>query len=160
MVFKEKQYFTQWWLWLILLAATTPLFLMALYKGPVLGHASQYSTVEFLVILACCILPFVFLKLIYLETKFDEQGIQLRFFPFIKKSWRWSEMKKMDMVNYGFVGGWGIRLWTEYGHVYNVKGDEGLAFELKNGKRYLVGTQRKEELQGFLNGIKGNDNFS
>lgn len=153
--FNEMQRFTQWWLWLILLIAITPLFLITLYKGPLLGGESEYSKVEFLLLLACCILPFVVLKSVYLETKIDQKGIYLRFFPLMRKTWRWSEIKRAETVNYGFVGGWGIRKWTQYGTVYNVRGDAGLAFELKNGKKYLVGTQKKEALESFMKDIEG-----
>jgi hypothetical protein len=153
MEYYEKQYFTQWWLWLIMLTAAIPLFLIALYNGPVLRSDSVYSMSQFLLLLACCILPFVFLKMMYLETKMDQEGIQIRFFPLVRRTWRWSEMTRAEIVNYGFVGGWGIRLWTQYGTVYNIRGDEGLAFELKNGKKILVGTQKQKELQNFLNPV-------
>lgn len=145
---------------MILLAAIAPLFLIGLYKGPLCGDESEYSTVEFLIVLACCVLPFVMLKLMYLETKLDQHGIHIRFFPLVRKTWEWSELVRAEMVNYGFVGGWGIRLWTQYGTVYNIRGNEGLAFELQNGKKYLVGTQKKDELANFMKDIEQKLPFS
>jgi hypothetical protein len=59
----------------------------------------------------------------------------------------------MKVLNYGFVGGWGVRLWTKYGTVYNVKGNIGLAIELKNGTKFLIGTQKEIELRSFLEKI-------
>ena len=59
-------------------------------------------------------------------------------------------MKHAEIVNYEFVGGWGIRLWTKYGTVYNTKGDKGLAIELQNGKKFLIGTQKATELSKII----------
>lgn len=53
----------------------------------------------------------------------------------------------MKVINYGFVGGWGIRLWTKYGTVYNVSGNKGLFIKLKNGKTMVIGTQKSQELE-------------
>lgn len=57
------------------------------------------------------------------------------------------DIKSAKVVNYGFVGGWGIRLWTAYGTVYNIKGNKGLAIELFNGEKFLIGTQKENELK-------------
>lgn len=70
----------------------------------------------------------------------------MSFFPFVKKTTKWTDMKKAEVINYGFVGGWGIRLRTKYGTVYNIKGNKGLAIELLNGKKYLIGTQKETEM--------------
>ena len=62
----------------------------------------------------------------------------------------WKEIKKVEIVTYGFVGGWGIRLWTKYGTVYTIKGNKGLAIELLNGKKFLIGTQKETELNKIV----------
>ncbi|MCO4822597.1 MAG: hypothetical protein KC469_11050 [Flavobacteriaceae bacterium] len=72
------------------------------------------------------------------------------FFPFVKKRVHWKEIKSAEIVNYGFVGGWGIRLWTKYGTVYNTKGNTGLAVVLLNGKKFLIGTQKASELNKLV----------
>ena len=74
----------------------------------------------------------------------------MNFFPFKKKRVEWNEIKNTKVINYGFVGGWGIRLWTKYGTVYNMKGNKGLAIELKNGKKFLIGTQKETELRNVM----------
>ena len=48
------------------------------------------------------------------------------------------------------MGGWGIRLWTKYGTVFNIKGKKGLAIELYSGKKFLIGTQKEIELIEFV----------
>lgn len=74
----------------------------------------------------------------------------MSFFPFVRKKVNWNEIKNIEVINYGFVGGWGIRLWTKYGTVYNMKGNKGLAIELNNGKKFLIGTQKETELRKFM----------
>jgi hypothetical protein len=73
----------------------------------------------------------------------------MRFVPFLKKNIKWNELKSMKIVNYGFVG-YGIRLGSKYGTVYNINGNKGLAIELKNGKKFVIGTQNETELNSTL----------
>ena len=87
--------------------------------------------------------------LMKLKTKINNDKIEMSFFPFIKKTIKWNEIKKVEVINYGFVGGWGIRH-PKYGKVYNIKGNKGLAIELLNGKKYLIGTQKETELKEVI----------
>lgn len=80
-----------------------------------------------------------------LETEIDEKEIRIRFIPLVKKTFRWEDIRTAAVVEYKFVG-YGIRLFTSYGTVYNTKGDMGLAIELKNGEKILIGTQKASEL--------------
>ncbi len=150
--FEEKQRFTQWWLWILLLAVTLI---------PVYGIYKQiFLNVQFgdnpmpntgLVILLVCMLAFVlFFWKIELRTSIDKETIRIWFFPITKKEIKWKEVAQATIVNYGFVGGYGIRLGTKYGTVYNTSGKTGLALQLKNGKKLCVGTQKEEELNKIL----------
>ena len=136
-VFKESQKFSQWWLWLLLLSLGALLF----YMGP--------ANLGALILLVVSLL-FLFMRLV---TQVDKEGIRYRFFPFIKRHYSWREIASARVVDYGFVGGWGIRLFTSYGTIYNVKGSKGLAVELKDGKKFCLGTQKPEELQNILSSI-------
>lgn len=136
--FKEVQKFTQWWLWLSLLVAGVILFYIQANLGPV--------------ILVAISLLFLSMRLI---TTVDDSGVHYRFFPFVKKDHNWREITSARVIDYGFVGGWGIRLFTRYGTVYNIKGSKGLAVELKDGRKFCLGTQRPEELQKVLTTLSG-----
>ena len=68
---------------------------------------------------------------------------------------KWYEIEKADVVNYGFVGGWGIRPWTKYGTVYNIRGNKGLAIALFDGQRFVIGTQKEAELKKILLKLRG-----
>lgn len=151
-LFEEKQKFTQWWLWLILtIILLIPSF--GIYKQFVLNEelgdhpSSNLGMVLFLISIAVLI---AFFLLIQLKTEVTEAEIRVRFFPLVTKRIKWSDIKSAKMVNYGFIGGWGIRLWTEYGTVYNIKGNIGVALELNNGKKYLIGTQKEMEFNRVL----------
>ncbi len=89
-----------------------------------------------------------------LKTEIDQKEIRMNFFPFIKKRIEWKDVKKAEVLNYGFVGGWGIRLFTDYGTIYSTKGNKGLALELQSGKRLVIGTQKEAELNRIIEKIQ------
>lgn len=97
-----------------------------------------------LIIIFLVILLFVVLRM---KTVVTKENIQLIYFPFVWKTINLSDIDTMKVINYGFVGGWGIRLWTKYGTVYNVSGNKGLFIKLKNGKTMVIGTQKSQELE-------------
>lgn len=84
----------------------------------------------------------------------DSSGIDMRFSPLSSKKVKWSEIDSAEVVDYGFVGGWGVRLGSKYGTVYNVNGSKGLALKLKNGKKFVIGTQKEDELKSVVNKYK------
>ena len=133
-VFKESQRFTQWWLWVLLFGTGAFLFYVQYNLGPII----------------LMVISLVFLS-IKLDTKIDETGISFRFFPFVSKHYPWREVTSARVVDYGFVGGWGVRLFTAYGTVYNIKGSKGLAIETKGGEKVCIGTQLPHELQSTIN---------
>ncbi|WP_160127621.1 phosphoethanolamine transferase domain-containing protein [Kordia antarctica] len=150
--FKETQKFTQWWLWILLIGiGMLPTY--GIYKQVFLNEhfgdkpMSTIGLIIFAVVVFGILLLFWLMKL---NTEIDQHEIRMRFFPFAKKRVLWTEIKSAEVLNYGFVGGWGIRLWTTYGTVYNTKGNKGLAIELKNGEKFLIGTQKETELRQFL----------
>ena len=65
----------------------------------------------------------------------------------------WGEVDHCQVIPYSFVGGWGVRLWTQYGTVYNVTSGKGLFVQLKNKEKFLVGTQQAEELEKFITAL-------
>jgi len=67
----------------------------------------------------------IFMKTIQLKTKITPKSIHIHFFPLVRKKIDWEEVAKAAVVDYGFVGGWGIRLFTSYGTVYNIRGRFG-----------------------------------
>lgn len=154
--FSEQQKFNQWWIWLILIGIVLiPIY--GVYKQIFIGEQfgdkpmSNFGLIIYFILSFLVLMLFIFMKL---KTTINSEGIQMSFFPFKTKKVAWTEIKNIEVINYGFVGGWGIRLWTKYGTVYNTKGNKGAFIELKNGTKFLIGTQKEEEMKLAIN-----DNF-
>jgi len=149
--FKETQKFTQWWLWLIVIS-TLAMPVISLFRALFLQEPNEesMSTASIIgIILGVSSVVFMFAA-INLTTRINQNEIHFKLIPFVNKTYSWSDVKTAEVVNYGFVGGWGVRLWTKYGTVYNIKGNQGLAIELKNGKKFLIGSQKAAELKQFI----------
>jgi len=154
--FTETQKFDQWWLRLMLLVPMF-IFLYGIYKQIIKGDPWGSNPLSDKALIAISILTFLFILFFWfikMETKIDARGINLKFTPFKKKFYSWSEIDSSEVINYGFVGGWGVRMGTKHGTVYNVKGNKGLKLILKNGKKLVIGTQREEELKKAISKIK------
>ena len=150
--YKEVQRFTQWWIWILLLGLTLiPVYgvIQQLIGGKPMGDHPMSDTG--LIIFLLLMLAFdYFFWMIRLITEIDAESIQIKFFPFVQREIKWSEVESYEIVGYGFVGGWGIRIGTQYGTVYNTRGRIGLALEMKNGKKCCIGTQQESELRAYL----------
>ena len=122
--FTETQRFTQWWLWILLLAiAALPIWglIQQIGMGEPWGNQplSDTGLILFTVFTFGLIGFFLSMKL---KTQIDSTGITVRFTPFVKRQVAWADIESTEVLNYGFVGGWGIRIGTKYGTVYNMKG--------------------------------------
>ena len=139
--FIEQQKFTQWWIWAIMLG----LFSIVAFA---FFNAGFYEAMVSFVVVILVNLLFLSLKL---RTEINEKEIRMAYFPFIKKQFNWSVVKSIKVFDYGFVGGWGIRFWTKYGTVYNIRGSKGILVELNDDKTFVIGTQNEEEVKVVLN---------
>ncbi|MGB1031850.1 MAG: hypothetical protein ACPGWM_04510 [Flavobacteriales bacterium] len=151
--FQEEQRFRQWWLWLILLCMN--LIPIGGLLSKINNPLSTRVTITGMVIFLCTTLGLsLFFFMIKLTTEVNAKHICIKFSPFgIRKEIAWTDIKKHEVVEYGFVGGWGIRLGTKYGTVYNIKGKHGLSLELDNGTKLLIGSQKSEELDYYLKSL-------
>ncbi|WP_324026392.1 hypothetical protein QSV08_02800 [Maribacter sp. BPC-D8] len=157
--FKETQKFTQWWLWLIILAPII-LFVIKVISTRIYvfgGYAAAETSNTNMIWIANRVtlgelLPYffylltvLFLVLIKLKVVVSDKKIKIRHLLFFSKIIDLNEVVEQQIINYDFVG-FGIRKIKKYGTVYNVKGKEGISLTLKNGKKYLIGTQKPKEL--------------
>lgn len=147
-LFTEIQQFRQWWLWgILLISSCIPIYILFNDENKSLTSTDGIFT---LIIVTSVILMMWFTKL---ETVITTKTIQVKYFPFVNKTFQMEEIEFMKVIDYGFVGGWGIRLWTSYGTVYNTSGSKGLHIQLKNGKRYVIGTQKPDELKKVMDNL-------
>ena len=150
-IFEERQKFTQWWFRMILIGLgiiAAYAFFTQIILGEQFGNKpmSDVGMVFFVI----GVFGFIYFNCyMTLISEINEDGIKMRFIPFVKKNIQWSGIQSAKIVNYGFVG-YGIRLGSKYGTVYNINGNKGLAIELKNGKKFVIGTQRESELNKAL----------
>lgn len=166
-VFKEQQRFTQTWLIVLLIVSVIPAVVI-IAKEYVEGKmtVSDFLMTLLLIIFATCFIFFFKLK-----TRIDEKGIYFRFFPFHFKDkfYPWQDIRKAYVRTYDPIseyGGWGLKggfFWNKKkGVAYNVSGDIGIQLELKNGKKVLIGTNRKSEaeyvLKTYQNKITNDEN--
>jgi len=138
MIFKETQKYNQIWLWAILLGLViTSLFLF------------RTSTPNSIAIFTMAIvIPIVLLfATLKLKTVISNQGITMSFGIFTKKYIEWLEVEEIKVIDYGFIGGWGIRLSPKYGVVFNVKGSKGILIKDHDGKKMVIGTQKEGEAE-------------
>lgn len=150
--FEEKQRFSQWWMWgFVLLPLTIGLYgcYQQLWLGIPMGTKPMSNSG--IIIFTLFGIGFAYFFWInQLKTKIDGEGIQVHFFPYTKRNVAWGEVDQCQVIPYDFVGGWGVRLWTKYGTVYNVKSGKGLYVQLKNKEKFLVSTQQPETMEKFI----------
>lgn len=151
-VFKEEQKFTQIWLWILLVLVFLSPFIININSIINKGFEGTFSKGIFahIITIGGGLLLFGVMKL---KTEVNDQKIKIHYVPFfLKKEINWAEVTQAEIVNYKFseVLGWGIRLWTTYGTVYNVKGTQGAFLKLKDGSKYMIGTQKPKEFEKII----------
>jgi hypothetical protein len=100
----------------------------------------------FVIVLGLLIILFYQLTVIVSEKKLEISfGIGL-----IKKAWRIDEIAKaVSVQNKGWYG-FGIRL-TSHGWLYNIEGLKAVEIEMKNSRRFRIGT---DEPDGLIRAIE------
>jgi hypothetical protein len=160
-IFKEEQRFTQ--LWLIILLVMTALIPLVIVLGTYIKNPSSFSVSEFVWTISIIIIAPAIIFVFKLTTRIDETGVSYKFFPFHInfKTIKWTEIDTIYVRNYnalGEYGGWGLKggaLWSKSkGIAINVSGDIGIQLELKNGKKILIGTQKREEAKSVIETYK------
>ncbi|MEJ5962059.1 DUF6141 family protein [Pedobacter immunditicola] len=163
-VFTERQRFSQWWLWLILLGMNG-LFIFGSFQQLVAGKQFGDRPMSNNGLLLMTFLTILISLLFYcfrLETYIKKDGIYVRFFPFqLKfKYYNWSNIKKSYVRRYKPIleyGGWGWRMSISgKGKALSVSGNHGLQLELLDDKKLLIGTKSPEELTKALNSVQHN----
>lgn len=154
-IYHEEQRFTQWWLWIllggILLIPVYGIVQQIVFKQP-FGDQPMSDTgliLIFILNLAICI----FLWALKLQTTITKDAIKITYPPLAKKRILWKDVEQAQTVKYSPLIGYGLRLWTPHGTVYNVKGSRGLSLILKNGKKYMIGTQRHREVEDIIDSL-------
>jgi len=156
-IFKEEQRFTQTWLIIIIVIS------LIVTLAIILKEIDKLTTSEIIISIGTIILASGLIFLFKLSTRIDEKGIHYKFFPFhLKfKTVVWNDIENAYVRTYDAIseyGGWGIRggaLWYKAkGKAINISGNIGIQLELKDGKKLLIGTNKKEQAQDVLSTYK------
>ncbi len=143
----------------ILLLALSVYFIFRSYNN-IMSKDLSFLTFNFAgIILLILALFFMFLRL---DTEIREDGIYYQLFPFHFKMRKiaFDDIEKVYVRKYNPLmeyGGWGIRLGLfGKGWAINISGNKGIQIEFKNKKKrkFLLGTQKPEEVEAVLNKLK------
>ena len=157
-LFTERQHFKQKWWWALLIIINA-IFVYGLVSQVIFGHTFGNKPVNngllIFVTLGVWLLTllFVFLRL---ETVIKQDGIYYRFLPFqwTYRNISWDRISKSFVRQYNPIieyGGWGLRIGLfGKGQAFNVSGNKGLQLVYDNGKKFLLGTQRPDEIERVL----------
>lgn len=148
-MFTEVQKFSKWWMVAIGGSMVFPILAILNYENPFRGEIFDNYGILFVLLIQLLLL--ILFALLTLKVEVTSDGVVMSYFPlFVHNHFEWSEIQHAKVLDYGFVGGWGIRFWTKYGKVYNTRGSKGVEFVLKNGKHFVIGTQQPEEWKKLL----------
>lgn len=156
-LFHEEQRFKQWWLWLIivftLLAIIVPL-VNAITEEQAQLNSSDTARLIIYGALAVLLLTTVLIVMLFikLKTKITGNGIYVTYFPFVRKWKKFpvQEINKYEIRRYRAMleyGGYGMKKRRKAGEAYSISGKIGLQLYLKNGKKILIGTQKKQAIE-------------
>ncbi len=172
-LFAEEQRFTQWWLWAIMLFALLSVlvpFLYGIYSQEVLNKSfgNQPMSTEGLAVTGTASTLLVLIIIVVfnrarLKTKISSDKLAVAFPPFFRK-WKElvpGEIERYEIREYNAIreyGGYGVKRRFKYGQSYTISGNIGLQLYLKNGKRLLIGTQKRQAIEYAMRKLKMEEN--
>ncbi|WP_018675837.1 hypothetical protein [Riemerella columbina] len=144
-MFKEKQKFTQYWLWLPLLI----LLLAMSYNGTAGG--TKWLSIPHIVGLIVYFVILIFIYSLTLEIEISERGIKYSFFPFAGEKYiEWKQINSVKFIKYNSFedfGGYGVRYNSKKNiEAYNVGGSYGILINQK----LLLGIKNEVDFKLFL----------
>ncbi len=164
-LFKEEQHFRQWWMWLILVSALLAIVIPLANElsarswditSEYFSRLILYGSLAVLFIVAV----FIVLVLSRLKTKITYDEIFITFPPLKRKSYRIKvqEIERFEIRKYRAkreYGGYGFRSRRTSGQAYTISGNIGLQLYFKNGKKLLIGTQKRQAIESAMCKIMG-----
>ena len=170
--FKEVQNFTSPLIWIffsVLLITFFIILFITIFNDLYPGNFSQNKTSasDYLIIILAILfvigLMYLF-KIMRLEIIIDNENLFFAYKPFLKRNYplneilEFKERKYRPLIEYR---GWGIR-YSLFGNgkAYTVKGNTGVQFLTRNGKKFLLGSQKPAELIYFLNRLINDDKIN
>jgi hypothetical protein len=157
-MFTERQHFKQIWLWALLIGINGFFiygWISQVFLGQTFGDKPMSDGLLTLATIATFLLTVLSLVL-RLDTAIQQDGIYYRFLPFqwTYRKITWDRISKAFVRQYRPIteyGGWGLRIGLfGKGKAFIVSGNTGLQIVYDKGKKFLLGTQRPEEMKRVL----------
>ena len=107
----------------------------------------EFRSVPFivLIVLGICLVLFP-----TLTVSGDQDNLEIRFGPgIIRRKFLFKDIESCKVVKNPWYYGWGIRRIPD-GWLYNVSGLYAVEIQMKNGKKYQIGTDVPDELAQFI----------
>lgn len=161
-LFQEDQKFTRTWIAVLVYGITIINiavfgygFTQQILLGKTWGNTPMSDSaliLTFILVLGIFAGLLVLLHRAALITIIHEEGINFKFPPFFlnERLIPKDEISQIGVRQYNPIleyGGWGVRIGLGKGKAYNVKGNLGIQLHLKNGKKILIGTQKKDQAE-------------
>ena len=87
-----------------------------------------------------------------LTVTVDKEFLRISFgIGLFKMKFNLKEIKSYGKIRNKWWCGWGIHGWPKKGWLYNVSGLNAVELNMKNGMKYLIGTNEPEKLLGAIN---------
>lgn len=121
--------------------------IIALGLATIYVMVREFPHIPFVVlaILGICLILFPTLTVMS-----DPDSLEIRFGSgIIRKRFLFKDIESCRVVKNPWYYGWGIRC-IPHGWMYNVSGLYAVEIQMKNGKRYRIGTDVPEELAQFI----------
>jgi len=114
--------------------------------GVILANAGiNWIAIGVLVVIAVALVLFSSLTVIIWEEE-----LEVRFGPGpIHKRFKLNEIESCHVVKNPWYYGWGIRL-TPHGMLFRVSGFDAVEIKLRTGKKFRIGTDVPQELEGTI----------
>lgn len=157
MGFEESQKFSQPWVWLLMLVAAVPMWLIFLWQIVLARPVGRNPIPDSILLVVFAIVGIGLPALFYFLTMnivLEESGIRITMTPWTNRLISYSDITSAIAREYNPVkeyGGWGVRSSRKNGIAYNIKGTRGVQLVLSDGKRILLGSQRADELAAAIN---------
>ncbi len=149
-ILKEEQSMTQQWIWCILCTCVA-LCGWGVIRQITLGIDLEEKSIANIYLFLLFSIPCLALVYFYknkLYTRYDQEGIKIKYFPFTRKVIRWNDIQKIEFVELDLFP---HAVWKSerYGTVYHSRGGKLLQLETTDGK-FLIGTSRYEEVERII----------
>ena len=167
LLFKEEQRFRQWWIWLMLGSAMMAIVIPLINELSAQSWNTNSEDFARLVLYGSVAVLFIIAVLIVmllsrLKTKITYDGIFITFPPLKRKSYRIKvqEIERFEIRKYRAkreYRGHGFRSRRTSGQAYTISGNIGLQLYFKNGKKLLIGTQKKQAIVNAMEKLMNKD---